>query len=470
MNRSTRTVVALVIAAGALGCGGAAGTTTTGAGGGGGGATGNGGNGGNGGSSGNGGAGGLTGTGGSTSVPIPGAFGLTSPKHGSSAQPLGPTLQWDAADNAASYTVEVATSPTFGSTDVGSQSVDAPTTTVTLPANTLTPGIIYYWRVTAVNATGSTVATDAPRWFSSPYQVPGAYGIAVTPNGGALVVASNVNNGPIDIITLADHAVSSVTTGVASQPMGIAISPDGAEALATLLTNGNGGVNGVAVLDLQTGAVTRTVADPCVATTLSDVAYAPDGSWAAIPDLSGGCTAMGLSTFSPDGASPGFDFVNFQDTNDPLGVAISPDGTTALVTMELDNKVYKVTFPSTVTHVVLPSTSATSTGVAITPDGTKGVIAENTVDVIDLATGGITPIPMTGDSPNGDFHNLALTPDGARAVVVGAQTVQVLSLASATVLASYPAVGGTNVAVSPDGTTAFVSDRADGWVRVILLP
>jgi DNA-binding beta-propeller fold protein YncE len=455
-----------VIAVAAPGCGGAAGTAT-GAGGGGGTAAG-----GSGGFSGSGGGGGTAagGAGGSTSVPIPGAFGLTSPKHGSSAQPLGPTLQWEAADNAASYTVEVATSPTFGSTDVGSQSVDAPTTTVTLPANTLTAGIIYYWRVTAVNATGSTVATDAPRWFSSPYLVPGAHGLAVTPNGAALVVASGVNNGPIDIITLADHAVSSISTGVASQPMGVAVSPDGTEALATLLTNGNGGVNGIAVVDLQTGAVTRTVADPCVATTLSDVAYAPDGSWAAIPDLSSGCSAMGLSTFSPDGASPGFDFVNFQDTNDPLGVAISPDGATALVTMELDNKIYKVTFPSTVTHLALPSTTATSTGVAITPDGAKGVIAENTVDVVDLVSGAITPIPMTDDAPNGDFHNLALTPDGARAVVVGSASIQVVSLASAAVLASYPAVGGTNVAVSPDGTTAFVSDRADGWVRVILLP
>jgi DNA-binding beta-propeller fold protein YncE len=403
-------------------------------------------------------------------IPVPGAFGLTSPKHGSSAQPLAPELQWEAADSAASYTVEVATTPAFGSTDVGSQSVDAPSTSVTLPANTLTPGVIYYWRVTAVNATGSTVATDAPHWFSSPYLVPAAHGIAVTPNGGALVVASGVNNGPIDIIALADHAVSSISTGVASQPIGIAISPDGAEALATLISNGNGGVNGVAVVDLQNLTVARIAADPCVATTLSDVAYSPDGSWAAIPDLSSGCSAMGLSTFSPDGASPGFEFVNFQDTNDPLGVAISPDGSTALVTMELDNKVYRVDFPSTVTHLALPAASATSTGVAITPDGTRGVIAESTVDVIDLATGDITPIPMSGDAPNGEFHNLTLTPDGTRAVVVGSSSVQVISLVSGTVLASYPAVGGTNVAVSPDGTTAFVTDRADGWVRVILLP
>jgi len=159
--------------------------------------------------------------------------------------------------------------------------------------------------------------------------------------------------------------------------------------------------------------------------------------------------------------------VNFNDTNNPNGVAISPDGAMALVTMTLDRRLYKVTFPSTVTYLTL---SSTSSGVAITPDGTKAVVTENTVDIIDLATGGITPVTLTNDAPNGDFHNVALTPDGTRAVVVGSSTIQVVSLPNATVLASYPANAGTNVAVSPDGTTAFVSDRGNGWVRVILLP
>jgi DNA-binding beta-propeller fold protein YncE len=411
---------------------------------------------------------GVGGAAGSAAVPPPGAFALTSPLPGSSAQPLTPTLQWEPSENAVSYTVEVATSPSFGSTDVGSQSLDAASTQVTVPASTLTPGVVYYWRVTAVNGAGSTVSSGTVPWFSSPYLIPGAHGIGITVDGSELVVASDVNNGPIKIITLANHTVSaSISTGVASQPMGVAISPDGTEALVTLLTNGNGGVNGIAVVDLLYNTVTRTIADPCVGTTLGDIAYFPDGTLAALPDLSSGCSAMGLSTFAPDAASPGFGFVNFHDTNDPMGVAISPDGGTALVTMELDSRVYKVTFPSTVTFITISSTSA---GVAITPDGTTGVVAENTVDLIDLATGDITPIPLVSDTPNGDFHNIAVTPDGSRAVVVGSSTVQVISLAGHTVLASYPANGGTSVAVSPDGATAFVTDRSDGWVRVIRMP
>ncbi len=442
-----------------------------GCGGGGGGASGSGGGngaGGNGGASGAGGPGGDTGTGGNGAPgTAPAAFSLASPLQGSSAQPLTPMLQWDSSDGATSYKIEIATAPTFGVANVLNQSVTAPATTLSVAAATLTAGIIYYWRVTAVNAAGTTIAGGAPRRFSSPYVVSGPNGIAVTPDGTKLVVSSDVNNGPIKVITLATHAVAaSISTGVASQPSGIAISPDGTQALATLLTNGSGGVNGIAVIDLTTNSLTRNISDPCIGTTLGDVAYFPTGNQAAIPDLSSGCSQMGLSTFSPASAST-FAFVNFSDTNDPFGVAISANGAFALVTMELDSKVYKVTFPSTVTPISVPSTSA---GVAITPDGMTAVVAGTDLYVIALSNNAVTTVPLTNDSPGGDFHNVAITPDGAHAVVVGAATIQVVALASETIAGSYPATGGTNVAIAPDGNTAFVTDRLNGWVRVLQIP
>jgi DNA-binding beta-propeller fold protein YncE len=383
---------------------------------------------------------------------------------------LTPDLQWGAADNADSYTVEVATRATFGVADVLSQVVSASTTDLTLPASTLTAGIIYYWRVTAANAAGSTVATGAPYRFASPYVVAGAHGVGVTPDGTKLVVASDVNGGPIDVIDLATHTLAaSIATGVPSQPMGVAVSPDGTQAVATLLTNGTGGVNGVAVIDLTTNTLAGTISDPCVATTLSDVAYLPAGGTAVLPDLSAGCTAMGLSTFATNVATPNFGFVNFSDTNDPWGVAVSPDGSFALVTMELDSFLYKVTFPSAVSHLSLPSTSG---GVAITPDGTKAVVASANIEVISLADNSMTSISLVDDTPGSDFHNVAITPDGSEAVVVGSSSVQVISLTSQSVLSSYPdpAGGETSVALSPDGTTAFVTDEANGWVRVLQIP
>jgi DNA-binding beta-propeller fold protein YncE len=412
--------------------------------------------------------GGITGTGGTGVVTPPGAFSLVDPIEGSSAQPLTPDLQWSPAEGADSYVVEVAISSAFGSGDIVDQTVDGSAIDFIVPASTLEPGVLYYWRVTAENAGGSAAATGGPQWFTCPYSIPGAHGIGVTPDGTRLVVASDVNNGPIDIVTLATHEITSLSTGIASQPMGVAISPDGTEALATLLTNGTSGINGVAVIDLTTATVLGAVSDPCVATTLSDVAYFPDGTTAALPDLSPGCAAMGLSTFSPTTGSSSFSFVNFNDTNDPFGIAIDPTGAFALVTMELDDKLYMVTFPGTVSHLSL---SSTASGVAITPDGATAVVAAAAADLVTIADGSVTPITLMGnDTPNSDFHNVAITPDGTQAVIVGTATVQVLSFTSKSITATYPATGGTSVAISPDGTNAFVTDAADGWVRLIPLP
>ena len=88
-----------------------------------------------------------------------------------------------------------------------------------LPASLLDPGVIYYWRVTANNDLGSTMASNGPYWFSSPYQIGGGAttSIGVTPDGTRLVVASDIEDGPIDVVTLGTHKIASLTTGVASQ-------------------------------------------------------------------------------------------------------------------------------------------------------------------------------------------------------------------------------------------------------------
>jgi DNA-binding beta-propeller fold protein YncE len=414
------------------------------------------------------------GAGGGTGAAAPSSFGMLNPTQGSSAEPLTPDLQWNGSRAADSYVVEVATSPTFGSTDVVDQTVDGSATDFKVPASLLEPGVVYYWRVTANNDVGSTMALYGPYWFSSPYLIEDAHGIGVTPDGTRLVVASDISNGPIDLVTLTTHQIAPITTGIASQPTGLAISPDGTQALVTLVADyyDTGGIDGLAVIDLTSNTVAGTITDPCVATTLTDVAYFPGGTIAALPDLGPDCTAMGLNTFSPSGGSASFSFVDLHDVNHPYGIAIDPSGSFALVTMELDNRLYRVTFPGTVSQVSLSSyVSSGSTGVAITPDGTMAVVAEATADLIPLSDGTITRIAlMNGDIPNTDFHNVAISADGSEAVVVGSASVEVISLASKTVVASFRVSSATSVALSPDGTTAFVSDMTNGWVRVIALP
>jgi len=220
------------------------------------------------------------------------------------------------------------------------------------------------------------------------------------------------------------------------------------------------------VIDLVANVFVDWIDDPCNATTLTNVAYFPDGA-AAMPDLGPDCAATGLSGFTPDPANPGFSFTNLHDTNDPFDVAIDPTGSWALVTMERGHKLYRIDFGASVTSLDL---SDSSTGVAIQHDGKGAVVAEATVDFYYAPTGSLTPFPMSQDRPNTDFHNIALSPDDYVAGVVGNSSIQFVSTIDGTILGAYPVSAGNSIAISADGSYAFVSDRANGYVRVVPLP
>ncbi len=83
-------------------------------------------------------------------IPLPGAFNLTSPVNAAVSQPVNPTLTWAASTNAASYeycinSTAICTSPA------------AWTSTGAVASKALTgliPGTTYYWQVRARNTTG----------------------------------------------------------------------------------------------------------------------------------------------------------------------------------------------------------------------------------------------------------------------------------------------------------------------------
>lgn len=471
MTRAQSTVVCALVLLGG-GCGGGGSGTTTGAGGyfgtgtggtgavvatGGTGAVGTGGVGA---------TGGTLATGGTGPSGPPGAFTLAGPANASSGLSLTPALSWNAATGATSYTVEVATTTNFGNTDVVQQNVAATVTQLAIPTATLTQGVVYYWRVSALNGADYTIASDAPRWFSVPYLVTGAHGLDVTPDGTRLVVASHVNNGPIDVIDLVAHTVSEIPTGVHSAPIGVAVSPDGKQALATLAANATDGANGVGIIDLPTQTFIDWIDAPCPTTTLTDVAYFPNGA-AAMPDVGSDCVSTGLSGFTPDLTSPNFSFTNLNDPSPAFDVAIDPTGSWALVTMDSAHKLYRIDFGVSVGHMDLSDTPA---GVAISHDGKLGVVAEATLDFVDADTGTITPVDLDQDTPGTDIHNVAITPDDEVVGVVGTTSIQFVSVADGKVLASYPISGGNSIALSIDGSYAFVSDRTNGYVRIVPIP
>ena len=98
--------------------------------------------------------------------PPPDAFNLVSPTNGATDVDLGPILDWDTSANASTYLVEVDNNAGMGSPEV-SQVVNAPTTQLDLPDNTLAATTQYFWRVTAQGGGGNTVSSPSLSSFTT---------------------------------------------------------------------------------------------------------------------------------------------------------------------------------------------------------------------------------------------------------------------------------------------------------------
>lgn len=113
--------------------------------------------------------------------PAPGAFSIIAPANGATGTGLTPTLAWGASSDAVSYTVmldnDAAFTPplVFGTTTMS--------TSVGVPAGALVEGTQYFWRVTATNSGGSTIATPNTASFTTavvpPPPPPEAFGLNI---------------------------------------------------------------------------------------------------------------------------------------------------------------------------------------------------------------------------------------------------------------------------------------------------
>jgi hypothetical protein len=105
-------------------------------------------------------------------VAPPGAFSLTAPADGATNVPLLPTLTWTASAGVSTYTLEAASDAAF--TTIVLSQVGITTTSYT-PGAPIAQGVTVFWRVTALNAGGSTLATGAPFSFTTVTLPPGAF-------------------------------------------------------------------------------------------------------------------------------------------------------------------------------------------------------------------------------------------------------------------------------------------------------
>jgi hypothetical protein len=129
----------------------------------------------------------------------PGAFTLVSPTNLSTGVSTSPTYSWNAAPNAVSYRLQVATDAGMTVLVIDKPGIVVPFDT---PATALNSGTTYYWQVVASNGTGDTTSTAAPWSFTTSLFDPNVQSVLLldlpvrVPRGGNFRVTRDiVNNG-----------------------------------------------------------------------------------------------------------------------------------------------------------------------------------------------------------------------------------------------------------------------------------
>src|SRR5262249_35014374 len=146
----------------------------------------------------------------------------------------------------------------------------------------------------------------------------------------------------------------------------------------------------------------------------------------------------------------------------PSVVAISPDGTVAYVTNDApgENSVSVIDVASN-TVIDTIAVGQGPTGVAFSPDGTRAYVANHnssTLSVIDTSTR--TVIATINNLPSA--YQVAEAPDGSRTYVTLAAPVPdfngvaVIDNGSNTIVANIPIRAPGAIALTPDGSTAYV--------------
>ena len=109
-------------------------------------------------------------------------------------------------------------------------------------------------------------------------------------------------------------------------------------------------------------------------------------------------------------------------------------------------------------------------GLVVTPDG-KWVYAssdgDSVISVIDTASDTVADTIQVGKTP----HGLAITPDGSRVLVAGFGTdsVEAIDTSSRQVVWQTPVPQPHNIAIAPDGQTAYAGGQKEGAQQIAVI-
>lgn len=302
--------------------------------------------------------------------------------------------------------------------------------------------------VSVINLSSNTVETtitinDIPMVFVEPY--------TVTINAaGTKAYVTNSNSTTVSIIDIATNTVLLPPIGGFNGPSGFAITPDGNHAYVNNYGAGmqSGMIATVNVVDLNTNAIVG----PTLTVGLAPAALAitPDGAYVYVVSYVDGNSGTGtISIIRTSDNSVQLNAIT--GFSGPFAIAITPDGKYAYVTNFGSNN--------------------------FSPVGT-------TVSVVDISSNTIVATIPVGIQPAG----IAISPDGSLAYVSIYNTlyerpsfnglnasqgiVKIIDIQTNTVIPPKIKVGlsPANIAISPNGRFAYVTNYTSNTVSVIPLP
>jgi YVTN family beta-propeller protein len=220
----------------------------------------------------------------------------------------------------------------------------------------------------------------------------------------------------LEAIDLSAKPMTMRAITVGTFPDAVAVAPNGKTAYVTSYTD-----NSVTPVDLATGKAKKAIS---VGTGPAGIAIAPNGETAYVTDA--GTAPIG-DTVTPINLLKSKTLTPIKVGDGPQGIAITPDGTMAYVA---------------------------NAGAIVT--GQTGSIGD-TVTPIDLSTKTAGPAITVGNAPVG----VAISPDGTTVYVTNSNSDSVSTIPEGTTTQGTPvAVNGSPQAVATTGSTAWVANTS----------
>lgn len=286
------------------------------------------------------------------------------------------------------------------------------------------------------------------------------FALCVAPASAAQLAYVPVAGG-INVINTATHA----TTGIAlaSGPSEMAITPNGQFAYVTEL-GASGSAGAVAVIATATNTVTANIT---VGDTPAGIAVSPDGKSVYVANSHGNSISVIATGANSVVATIPVDAA-------PVAVAFTLDGSSAWVTNQNSNSVSVIdTATNTVVHTISVGNFKPHY-LVMSPDGAVVFVSTDDGDIYVMRTATrdiVASIPVSGHTTG-----LAVTPDGSRLYIDlakpdGTWSISVISTvtytAAATDIPENPGDAPGELAFSPDGWFAYVSNFGAGTVSVL---